>query len=345
MALASVVSKDLYKSVRADRAKDVKDGRARVRTAKTATFDFVQAWRVLSPMEQFGGQAAADHRRKARGLPALAGHQSGDEGGQAPTGAHRTPPKTPALDISAALQPFKPAPEGVKSAKARRAAQLRAERDPQNEARVSDAALTDSAEAAKARSGLSLFLHPQLKSSKATKRFKRMQPMYHLGKECTELDTSSDDEGGPSRAALGGSAGKRALSAGTAAGASVPSDDAEPRRKRTRTDLEAFCGEEPSAGSRPASPIPELRIIVADEDEDPRESVTPEEVRVSIAKAWRPNKTPSSTPATSTLSKTRHDAQPSLHGLPFSLPYVLRFKVYVFLGPGLSYSDRPCFCA
>lgn len=193
------------------------------------------------------------------------------------------------------LQPLQPAPEGVQSTKARRAAVQRVERDPQIEARASAAALGEIADEAMARSGLAFFLHPHMESSKATKRFKRMHLMYHLGKDYIELDISSDDEGWPSHWKTGGSARKHALSAGTAAGAPVPSDDDQPSRERTFVDLDAFYYDDLSIPSRPVSPIPEIRIIIADEEE--RESVTPDDVRESIWKAQRPNKTPSTTPS------------------------------------------------
>lgn len=62
------------------------------------------------------------------------------------------------------LQALQPAPEGVKLAKVRRATMLCAERDPQIEARASAAALSDIADAAKARSGLAYFIHPHMQS-------------------------------------------------------------------------------------------------------------------------------------------------------------------------------------
>lgn len=126
-----------------------------------------------------------------------------------------------------------------------------------------------------------------------------MQLIYHLGKDFIELDTSSDDEEGRSHGKPGGSATKHALYDGTAAGAPVPSDDNEPSRKRTRVDLDAFHNDDLSIASGPASTIPELRIIVSDEEE--RESDNPKDVRESIAKARRPNKTPSPTPSDADL--------------------------------------------
>lgn len=126
-----------------------------------------------------------------------------------------------------------------------------------------------------------------------------MQLMNNLRKDYIELDTSSDDEGRPCHTICGGSASKHALSAGTAAGVPVPIDYDEPTCTRTREELDAFFSEYLSLSSRPASPIPELRIIVAHEEEF--ESETPEDVRESIAEARRPNMTQSPAPSDADL--------------------------------------------
>lgn len=158
LTMATRVSADLYMGVLADREQDVNEGRIRKRRARVVHFEFVDAWRKLRHLDQICGAAAADAERAAA---------------QRETSGSR---KDATYDAEAVYQP---APVGVKRAKLERAREMAVERERKSAA----AALSNSATAAKARTGIAYYMHPTMTNTREARTFRCMQNQYHLGSD------------------------------------------------------------------------------------------------------------------------------------------------------------------
>lgn len=296
-AIASTVSKELYKSMREDRAKDEKECPTRERAEKTMIFEFVGCLRILRHQDQFSGVAAASARRaraigtwpptrgrstsasgsaSGRAGPHARRAQAGGSGGDTARGDGQTLPE----EIK-----YQPAQLGVKAAKAVRfdvLAQVKKDADDAAEKRATSRPLVDMAKASKSRSGTTFFLHPVMLSTKAAIRIRRLQTAYYLGDNYIELDSSSgssSDSLADSGARSQGQVRRRVEDAGTGR-AGGPS------------------GAPPSPFIAPQSPrVQHFERDAVDGGSESRLSVTRQGMRESIARARRPM--PDKTPTTS----------------------------------------------
>lgn len=188
-ATAMVCGMDVYEGVRADRVKDVKDGRGRKRKPKEGRCDFVACWKVLRSLDKFSGAAAASHARR-EGVPGAAAAKTVPRTKREDDELDGNTDDTDAYDGAYSAPPL-----GRKARKLQRLEEALDKKAARKADIISARAIAALADSSQTRTAIAFYFNDEMRDSRATRLFKRKMNKLHLGAHYKSDGSEEEAEG------------------------------------------------------------------------------------------------------------------------------------------------------